>query len=163
MMNRTKWLVFLSIAILATSLWAQTTGYRADRALFERVCTSCHDCGWFLWPRTFKGWELTVERMQTRAYEAAGYSDDETEDGKSFTDDEAERIVNFLTDFVGEGVLLDAIDEPEVVEPVVAVEPPPLVVASTTPEVVEPVVAVEPPPPVVTSTTPEVVEPVVAV
>jgi hypothetical protein len=137
-MKRHKWTACFAIALLSATLWAQESGYKADRVLFERVCTSCHDCGWFLWPRTFKGWELTVERMRTRAYEATGYSEDETEDGKGFTEDESERIVNFLTDFVGEGVLLDAIDEPDapdVVEPVVA-----KVVEPTTRVATEPVV-----------------------
>jgi hypothetical protein len=164
-MNRTKWLVFLSVAILATSLWAQTTGYRTDRALFERVCTSCHDCGWFLWPRSFKGWELTVERMRTRAYEAESYSDDETQDEKSFTEDEASRIVTFLTDFVGSGVLLDAIDEPDtapnspVAEQVGTVTEAavPDIEVPPTPDIVEPVVAT-----VVAPATPDAAEPVVA-
>ncbi|MBT7068197.1 MAG: hypothetical protein HN919_18015 [Verrucomicrobia bacterium] len=164
-MMRTKWLAFISITILATSLWAQTAGYQADRALFERVCTSCHDCGWFLWPRSFKGWELTVDRMQTRAHEASGYSDDGSEGGKSFTDEEAERIVTFLTDFVGQGALLDAEGEPGT-EPdgtgaeyegtfgqasVPDVELPP------TPDLVEPVLAE-----VVEPATPDAAEPVVA-
>jgi hypothetical protein len=152
-MNRTKWLAFLSFTILATSLWAQTT-YKADRALFERVCTSCHDCGWFLSSRSYKGWELTVDRMRTLAYEGKD----------SFTEDEAERIVNFLTDFVGEGVLLDAIDEPET-EPdspvsehvgnLIAAAVPDIEVPPT-PDIVEPVLAkvVEPP-------TPDAAEPVV--
>jgi hypothetical protein len=160
-MKRHKWTAFFAIALLSANLWAAEAGYKADRALFERVCTKCHDCGWFLWPRTFKGWELTVDRMQTRAYESTGYSDDETDGGKNFTDEEAERIVTFLTDFVGEGAFLDAPGEPEtepdgavaeyagtVIETVVPdVELPP------TPDVVEPVVAK-----VVEPTTPETVE-----
>ena len=174
-MNRTKLLAFIYVTILSTSLWAQTAGYQADRALFERVCTSCHDCGWFLWPRSFKGWELTVDRMQTRAYE------DGSEDGKSFTDEEAERIINFLTDFVGEGAFLAAPGEaatepdgtvaeydgtvieaavpdsevpptPDIVEPVVAT-----IVEPTTPDAAEPVVAT-----LVEPTIPDAAEPVVA-
>jgi hypothetical protein len=146
---RTKWLALISVTILSTSLWAQTKGYKADRALFERVCTSCHDCGWFLWPRSFKGWELTVDRMQTRAHEASGYSDDGAEGGKSFTDDEAERIVNFLTDFVGDGVLLAATGEAETEPDGTVAEyagtdvelPPPDLVEPATPDTTEPVVA----------------------
>ena len=102
-MKRHKWPACLAVVLLSATLWAQETAYKADRALFERVCTYCHDCGWFLWPRSFKGWELTVERMRSRTYE-------ETE----FTEDEASRIVRFLAEFVGEGVLLPDNIEPDV-------------------------------------------------
>jgi hypothetical protein len=163
-MTRTKWLSFIYITILATSRWAQTTGYKADRALFERVCTSCHDCGWFIWPRSFKTWELTVDRMQTRAHETSGYSEDGSEGGKSFTDEEAERIVTFLTDFVGEGVLLDASGEPETKPDGTDDEYEGTFVAASAPDVelpptpvpVEPVVAT-----VVEPATPDAAEPVV--
>lgn len=150
--------LFLAVSISP----AEASQFQDDYKLYSEKCTQCHEMTWYLWPRSFKGWQLTVENMQTYAY-----------GDTSFTDEEAERIARFLGDYAGEGLIIvpegestSSVDiasidtgtiEPEPVEPTVT-ELEPEVVAAVEPEVVEPEV-VEPEPEVVTAVEPEVIEP----
>jgi len=56
-----------------------------DRALFQAVCTQCHAIEGYIYERSFKAWQLTVDRMRNYAY-----------GDQSFSEEVAERIVGFL-------------------------------------------------------------------
>jgi hypothetical protein len=123
-MNMRKYLITLVILIASYSM-AGSSFYQEDKELFERVCTQCHEMQWYLWPRTFKSWELTVENMRSYSYGE-----------QEFSDDEALRIVEFLTEYSGEGVILTPeSEEPPEVAPVVepkGEEPPPAIEQAAT-------------------------------
>jgi hypothetical protein len=140
-----KTLVVACLFLAVSMSLGGASQFQEDYKLWNHKCTQCHEMTWYLWPRSFKGWQLTVENMQSYAY-------GET----SFTDEEAERIARFLGDYAGEGLIIVpegeltssvaiASIDPETVEPV-ELEPEvvePEVVAAVEPEVVEPE-AIEP-------------------
>ena len=80
---------------LALCLNLLALDYWTEREFFENSCLSCHAMKDYLWPRSYKAWELTIANMR-------GYVGDETllneEDGK--------RIAEFLTMYTGEGGLI---------------------------------------------------------
>ena len=90
-MMRAKLYLIALMAVTASYAMADTDSYNADRKLFERVCNQCHEMEWYLWPRSFKAWELTIENMRSYAY-----------GDLSFTDDEASSIVAFMAKYIGE-------------------------------------------------------------
>ena len=82
--------LFLSICLNLFSL-----DYWTEREFFEESCLACHAMKDYLWPRSYKAWELTIANMRV-------YVGDDTllneEDGK--------RIAEFLTMYTGEGGLI---------------------------------------------------------
>lgn len=129
--------LLLAICIVGFAVctaFADNVAYEADRKLFGEVCGKCHQTEWFLWPRSFKSWELTVANMRS-------YADDSGDSTSTFTSEVEDRITTFLTDHVGDGELLGPIAED--VEPV-AVEPPTVEAMPVEPLPVEPP-TVEPP------------------
>ena len=69
--------------------------YWQEREFFEESCLTCHAMNDYLWPRSYKAWQLTIANMRV-------YVGDDTvlniEDG--------ERIAEFLTMYTGEGELI---------------------------------------------------------
>ena len=76
-------------------LSASALDYRADREFYENACLTCHTMENYLWPRTYKSWELTISNMR-------GYIGDDS----ILSEEGGRRIARFLTEYVGEGVLL---------------------------------------------------------
>ncbi len=131
---RQSWIVKLSVVLMAVCALAQSGSYQEEREFFEKSCYACHEMKFYLWPRTQKSWELTVENMRR-------YVNDDTVLGP----DECRRIADFLAAYAGEGV----INVPPGVEYVAAAEVPvvlpvqsaPLPVAEVAATVLEPVAA----------------------
>jgi hypothetical protein len=98
-MIRTKLYLIVLMFMMASFAVADVDSYKEDRQLYERVCHKCHEMQWYLWPRSVKAWELTVENMMSYAYN----------DENTFTADEGAIITEFLANYVGEG----EIKEPE--------------------------------------------------
>lgn len=82
--------VFLLIALYSTA-----EDYWTEREFFEKTCLSCHEMRDYLWPRSFKSWELTIANMRD-------YIGDES----ILDEDGGRRIANFLTMYTGEGELI---------------------------------------------------------
>jgi hypothetical protein len=95
MIKHAKLYLIVLMAVMASYAMADLDSYKKDRELFQRVCNQCHEMQWYLWPRSFKAWELTVENMQSYAYGE-----------QEFTDDEAGRIAEFAAKYVGEEEIL---------------------------------------------------------
>jgi len=91
---RQSWIVKLSVVLLAVCALAQTGSYQEEREFFEKSCTACHEMTFYLWPRSYKSWELTVANMRR-------YVNDDTVLGP----DECQRIAGFLAAYAGEGVI----------------------------------------------------------
>lgn len=125
-MMRAKLYLIVLMAVMTSYAMADLDSYEQDRKLFQRICNQCHEIEWYLWPRSFKAWELTVENMQSYAY-----------DDQIFTDEEAARIVAFMAKYVGEDEILWPEDETTLpVETEVAAEPEVEVAQPEQPEVV---------------------------
>ena len=145
-----KTLVVACLFLAVSMSLGGASQFQEDYRLWNDKCTQCHEMTWYLWPRSFKGWQLTVENMQSYAY-------GET----SFTDEEAERIARFLGDYAGEGLIIVPEGESTSSVAVASIEPETVEPETVEPEVVEPEV-VEPEvvePEVVAAVEPEVVEP----
>jgi hypothetical protein len=116
-MLRTKLYLIVLLFMMASFAMADVDSYKEDRQLYERVCNKCHEMQWYLWPRSFKAWELTVENMMSYAYN----------EEDMFTADEGARITAFVAKYVGEG---------EIKEPKKETVPPVVIAAvTTTPDV----------------------------
>ncbi len=68
-----------------------------ERACVLRVCTGCHSLDYYVSPRSRKAWELTVANMLGFAQHGE----------KSFTESEAERVVNYMGTYFDENSTLN--------------------------------------------------------
>jgi hypothetical protein len=89
-----SYLIILILTIISPAT-ADVNTYEQDLRLYEEVCTRCHDMEWYLYPRSFKSWQLTVESMREFSY-----------DDDSFTDEQALRIAKFLAKYADEYKIL---------------------------------------------------------
>ena len=124
-------ILLVCMCLFALCSLAKAENYHEERQLYEKICLKCHAMSWALWPRSFKGWELTVENMRQYAY-----------DDSMFTEEQGKRITEFLAKYAGEGELIEPAEEmaetPEVeppVEPVVATDMKPIIEQVTDPKI----------------------------
>ena len=101
------------IALVCISAFAATKEVddEAERQNVISACTGCHSLDYYITPRSRKAWELTVANM--RSYVQNGTS--------TFTDEQGERVVEYLATYFHEDSSLEAAKHfaaSSVVEPV---------------------------------------------
>ncbi len=88
-----------ALALSTSAAQAQAVA-PGDRDLVLDVCTRCHGLDYYVTPRSRKSWELTVYNMQSY------YGDEE----ESFSEQEAEIVIDYLTEFFDEDSELDPME-----------------------------------------------------
>jgi len=117
-----RWILSLCVALVTFGAAAQSGSYQEERAFFEKTCMRCHEIKYYLWPRSYKSWELTAENM--RRY---------VNDDSVLNSEDCRRIAEFLAAYAGEGKINvpDGVDYAEAAD--VVEEPPVSSVTETLP------------------------------
>jgi cytochrome c553 len=150
-------LPFLALICISALAASKELDDEAERQNVISACTGCHSLDYYITPRSRKAWELTVANM--RAYIQNGTS--------TFTDEQGERVVEYLATYFHEESSLDAAkhfapsspDAPPPVTPVPLVTDKPAATVQDRP--VSNVVAVPPPVQIAAVTAPRVLPPAI--
>ena len=92
-----RFLTQAALFLIITSVTA-VDGLSDDRDLVAAKCATCHGLDYYITPRSRKAWELTVYNMRDFIWDEA----------QKYTDEEAERIIDFLGEHFDEYSTNDA-------------------------------------------------------